>query len=65
MNHIWIEHGRSMSTEMQKRMKCVFNRFADKSEDWDLNIPLALEAANTFELPANEENMVAPPVPPK
>ncbi|KAJ9662571.1 hypothetical protein H2201_006059 [Coniosporium apollinis] len=64
MNHIYLEHGRQMSAETQLRTKIIFNRWADEREDWDLNIPLALEKADTYEMVA-DDNMVAPPVPEK
>lgn len=64
MDHIHLEHGRQMSAEMQMRTKTIFNRWADEREDWDLNIPLALERADTYEMAA-DDNIVAPPAPEK
>ncbi|EON64652.1 hypothetical protein W97_03885 [Coniosporium apollinis CBS 100218] len=51
MNHIYLEHRRQMSADMQSRMKIVFNRWADEKDDWDLNILLALKMV------ADEENI--------
>ena len=40
MNHIFMEHVRSMSEKTRLKSKCILGREARKEEDWDLNIPV-------------------------
>jgi hypothetical protein len=40
MNHIFMEHVRSMSEKTRLKSKCILGREAGKGEDWDLNIPV-------------------------
>ncbi|KAJ9645865.1 hypothetical protein H2199_002908 [Coniosporium tulheliwenetii] len=62
MNHIYPTHGRQMSADIQRRMKCVVGCVADSAGDWDLNIPLAPESEEprVSEMPADDNNIPVP-----
>lgn len=38
MNHIFLEHARSIGDEVAGRARCVVGRRAGAEEEWDLNI---------------------------
>lgn len=40
MNHIFLEHTRTMSDRTLSKARCILGRSADKEEDWDINIPM-------------------------
>ena len=40
MNHIFLEHVRTMSDKTMAKTKCIMGRVAQLDEEWDINIPM-------------------------